>query len=231
MSCRIQRAWKNYQNGRVKAHSQDNNAMLNDSKVLSVKHLKQFNAGGHNTASSHSMHKHSNSQLHVDCSLARSNTVESLDPQPTTIQQAAMPAEASTDYPSYKQVLNLSREVPQYREGSANTELEQLSKGKLKSMSFHRMKHFDLENTLKSGTNYPLSTPLKSLDDKGLAVSKEEINSLDDRYHLCYTIELSDSSGDGDKNWPAGPEDINFTDTAMDNLAVEGFNNAHCGRL
>lgn len=114
--------------------------------------------------------------------------------------------EVSTDHPSYNKVLTSSRPISQSRECSAGTDIVQ----------------------------YP--TPVKSLDDKGLTINKERDKSLDDWYCLCYTIELSDSSADEDKNWPAGSEDVNFPDTAIiatgDNLAMEGFNNnTHCGRL
>ena len=89
------------------------------------------------------------------------------------------------------------------------------------STSIPRGLHCGLNSGTQSHNLDPLPT---TVNGKGLAISKEEVKSLDDRYHLCYTIELSDSSDDGDKKGPpARSEGINF----QDNL---GFNNTHYGR-
>lgn len=151
--------------------------------------------------------------------------MELLDTELITIPQAATPTNVLADHPSYKEVLN--------SECSASTE-PKLNKQKLNRMSIHPVEHFGLENTLNSGTNHdiiPLPTTVKLLNDKGLEInSKEEVKLLDDRYHLCYSVELSDSLVDEDKNWQAGS---NFPDTAIiatgDDLAMEG--NTDCGRL
>ena len=232
---RIQRAWRKYQEGRVQAHpqlkGQDDNAVLDDCKVRSIK--EQFKTGAHDTTSSYSMLKQSSSQHHPDSSLASKN-VELVDTQPRTVPQAAMPTSEFDDPKDHPSVWT---SISQNRECSVGTSTEQeSSKAKLKCMSIHPVQHFGLENTFKNGTNHnivQLLTPVKSLDNKALAINKEGIKSSDDRYRLCYTIELSDSSADEDRNWPAGSEDIDFLDTATgDNLAMEGFNNnTHCGKL
>ena len=167
--------------------------------------------GAHDTTSSYSTHIDEQSSSHhlVDRSLAR-NMVELSDTEPITVPQAAAPTDnVSADHPSYKEMLD--------SEYSASME----------------PKLIGLESTLNSGTNHdiiPLSTTLKLLN-KGFEInSKEEVKSLDDRYHLCYSTELSDSSVDEDKNWQAGPK---FPDTAIiatgDGLIME--DNTNCGRL
>ena len=228
---RIQRAWKKYQEGRVHAHpvelkGQDKN---DDYKVLFTE--EQFKASERNTTS---IHKQSSSQQHLESSSPSSDDVE-LSNTPTIISPPnATPTnefEVSRD-PSYKEGL-----ISKNSECPTSTEQE-LSNGKLNSISIHPVQHFGLENTFKSGTIHhmvQLSASVKSSDDKPLTINKEGIKSLDDRYRLCYTIELSGSSADEDKNWLAEPEDVNIPDTANaveGNLAMEQFNNnAHYGRL
>jgi hypothetical protein len=233
--CRIQRAWKKYQNLKEHAHpqlkgqdQQDDSVVLDNCNILSIE--EQFKAGACDTTSSYSTHKQSSSHhLHAR------NTVELLDTEPTTIPQAATPTnnelnfEVSADHPLYnsdcKEVLN--------SECSASTEHKLNNKQKLNCTLIHPVEHFGLENSLNSGTNHDITLPttVKSLDDKEFAMnSKEKVDSLDDRYHLCYTIELSDSSADEDKNWQAGQ---NFPDTAV---VAAGYNlvmecNTDCGRL
>ena len=182
--------------------------------------------GAHDTTNSYSTHVHEQSSSYhlVDRSLAR-NMVELSDTEPITFPQAAAPTDnVSADHPSYKEMLD--------SEYSASME-PKLNEQKLNRMSIHPVEHFGLESTLNSGTNHdiiPLSTTLKLLN-KGFEInSKEEVKSLDDRYHLCYSTELSDSSVDEDKNWQAGPK---FPDTAIiatgDSLIME--DNTNCGRL
>ena len=92
-----------YQEGRVQAHpqlkGQDDNAVLDDCKVLSIK--EQFKAGAHDTTSSYCILKQSSSQHRLGSSLV-SNNVELLllDTQPRTIPQATVSTsefEVSTD--------------------------------------------------------------------------------------------------------------------------------------
>lgn len=194
---------------------------------------KQFKAGTHDNTRSYSIHKQSGYQHHVESSPSRMD-VKSSDTQPTTIPQDMMPTN-ETNLP-HKQLLISSGPMSQNSKCSASTEQE-LSREKLNSTSVHPVQYFDHENTINNGSNIhdmvQLPTSVKS-PDKPLTINKG-FKSLDDQYRLCYTIELSDSSADEDKNWLAVPEEGTFPDTACavgDNLPMEGFNNnTHCGRL
>lgn len=89
-------------------------------------------------------------------------------------------------------------------------------------------------NTLGSHDAYSTHTAQDSMLDDALKIStgqdhKEGVMSPEERYRLCYTIELSDSSSEEDKNNGAlqEPGGINFPDTMSAKLEAGTILNGH----
>ena len=158
------------------------------------------------------MYIHEQSRAHVhhlDHSDPSSNDVEVLTSQPApTISQDIMPTnkfEVSAD-PPYSKALTSSSPQSQTSECTAITEQTELGKDTLKSTSIHPMQNSSLESSFRSTAQ--LSTSVRLLDENAHILNKERVTSPGDRYRLCYTIELSDSSTDEDKNWLEGSEKV-----------------------
>ena len=121
---------------------------------------------------------------------------------------------------------------------SSSKEVHGSSLSNLDRISSHNM-HADqtmkdssvkwIEHAFKTNTSHKhVPTTMKVLDKNNLGVDMEGIMAPEDRYRLCYTLELSDSSSDEETNEKQNSECINFTavtGSARGNLEGNVFTN------
>ena len=86
-----------------------------------------------------------------------------------------------------------------------------------------------IEHAFKTNTSHKhVPKTMKVLDKNNLGVDMDGIMAPEDRYRLCYTLELSDSSSDEETNEKQNSECINFTavtGSARGNLEGNVFTN------
>ena len=92
--------------------------------------------------------------------------------------------------------------------------------------STHTVKDSMYALEIRTGHDYS-PTSMKLLDEKTLKFNKERVMSPEERYRLCYTIELSDSSSEEDKNNGTPRESGGFPGTLSRKFEANTVLNGH----